>query len=124
VTKGLGIHASFDPIGEDFMDRYAGAMAKNGILFLYGGLTGTYANPPFLKMIQRSLWFHPYSLFNYVEDPEACHRGKTFVYSALSEGKLKLNIDKIFPMDGFVDAWRYLKSERKNHGKVVIKTGA
>ncbi|MEO9819664.1 MAG: zinc-dependent alcohol dehydrogenase family protein [Paracoccaceae bacterium] len=123
VTGGVGVHASFDPVGGSFMERYANALAKGGHLYLYGGLAGTYSNPPFLAMIQNSLWFHAYSLFNYVEDPVACERGKAFVYKALSEGKLKPNVDRVFPMEGYVDAWRYLKGSRTSYGKVVVETG-
>jgi len=123
VTDGEGIHASFDPVGADFMERYANAMAKSGILFLYGGLSGSYSSPPFLPMIQNSLWYHTYSLFNYVEDHTACERGKNFVYDALASGKLKPKIDKVFPMDGYIDAWRYLRGERSSYGKVVVETG-
>lgn len=75
-------------------------------------------------MIQNSLWFHAYSLFNYVEDTEACARGKAFVYHALTRGKLRPVIDRIFPMENSVEAWRYLKGPRQTYGKVVIETGA
>ncbi len=122
VTGGVGVHAAFDPVGGDFMERYANALAKNGIIFLYGGLAGTYSHPPFLPMIQNSLWFHAYSLFNYVEDPAACARGKAFVYDALAKGQLRPNVDRVFAMDGYVDAWRYLKGPRNAHGKVVVET--
>ncbi len=123
VTDGEGVHASFDPVGGPFMERYANAMAKSGMLFLYGGLSGTYSNPPFLPMIQNSLWFHAYSLFNYVEDKESCERGKAFVYSALSKGKLRPNVDRVYPMEGYIDAWRYLTGTRETYGKVVVDTG-
>lgn len=124
VTDGKGIDASFDPVGGGFMDRYANAMSKGGILMLYGGLSGTYDSPPFLPMIQNSLWFHTYSLFNYVEDAEACQRGTDFVHTAISEGRLQPKVDRVFPMEGFREAWNYMKSARENYGKVVIETGA
>lgn len=124
VTDGVGIHASFDPVGGDFMDRYANALAKGGHLYLYGGLQGTYSSPPFLPMIRNSLWFHAYSLFNYVEDAAACERGKSFVYKSLSNGSLKPNVDRVFPMEGYIDAWRYLRAARTSYGKIVVETGA
>lgn len=123
VTGGAGVNASFDPIGGPFMERYANAMAKNGILMLYGGLSGSYSHPPFLPMIQNSLWFHAYSLFNYVEDAAACERGKAYVYDALGTGRITPKIDRVFPMEGYVDAWRYLKGPRETNGKVVVETG-
>ena len=124
VTDGVGIHASFDPVGGDFMERYANSLAKGGTLMLYGGLAGTYSNPPFLPMIQNSLWFHAYSLFNYVEDADACPRGLKYVYAGLADDSLAPDIDKVFPMSGHIDAWTYLKGERTSYGKVVIETGA
>lgn len=123
VTDGEGVHTSFDPVGDDFMDRYGMAMAKGGNLLMYGGLTGIYANLPFLPMVQRNLWFHLYSLFNYVENAEACERGKAFVYDAIAKGDLSPSVDRVFPMEGYVDAWRYLKGPRDSHGKVVVETG-
>lgn len=124
VTQGAGVSASFDPVGCEFMERYGQAMAKNGHIYLYGGLAGTYSPPPFLAMIQNSLWFHAYSVFNYVEDGATCKRGLAYVHDALTSGKLRPNIDKIFPMEGYIDAWRYLKGDRSSYGKVVIETGA
>jgi NADPH:quinone reductase-like Zn-dependent oxidoreductase len=123
VTDGKGPDAAFDPVGGNFMDRYAPAMAKDGMLFLYGGLEGSYSAPPFLPMIQRSLWFHAYSLFNYVENPESCARGKAFVYDSLASGALAPNVDRVFAMEDYVEAWRYLRGPRTRYGKVVIQTG-
>ena len=124
ATKGVGVHASFDPMGGEFMGRYAGAMAHGGMLFLYGALTGAFSPPPYQHMFQNNLWLHTYSLFNYVEDAAAQRRGTEFVYTALSEGKLAPNIDRVYPMEEYREAWRYLKSKRSSYGKVVIETGA
>ena len=120
----MGIHAGFDPIGADLMDRYGMALAKGGSLLMYGGLTGTYANLPFLFMVQRNLWFHIYFLFNYVGDAADCERGNAFVYDSLANGALRPTIGRLFPMEGYVDAWRYMKGDREGQGKVVIETGA
>lgn len=124
VTDGVGLNASFDPIGGDFMDRYANGMAKGGLLFVYGALTGQFATPPIQTMYQKNLWLNFYSLFNYVEDPAAKERGTAFVYKAIAEGKLAPKVDRVFPMEGYVEAWRYMKGYRESYGKVVIETGA
>ncbi len=124
VTDGTGVHASFDPIGGNFMERYADAMAKGGKLMLYGGLEGSFSPPPIKSMYQKNLWFHAYSLFNYVEDLACQKRGVEFVSNALENGKLKPKIDKVFPMEKYIEAWQYLRSPRTSHGKVVIDTFA
>ncbi|MFT6288413.1 MAG: NADPH2:quinone reductase [Halieaceae bacterium] len=123
ATDGAGVNASFDPIGGDFMGRYASAMANGGLLFVYGALTGTFATPPVQTMYQKDLWLNFYSLFNYVQDPAAKERGTAFVYKAIAEAELAPNVDRVFPMEGYLDAWRYMKGSRESYGKVVIETG-
>ena len=74
-------------------------------------------------MFQANATFHPYSLFNYVEDPLMQAKGTNFVYKAIAEGKLVPNIDRTYPMEGYIEAWEYVSQPRKKHGKVVIETG-
>ena len=53
-------------------------------------------------MIVQNASFHPYSLFNYVGDPERCERGKAFVQKHIASGYLKPIIDKTYPMEGYI----------------------
>ena len=62
-------------------------------------------------------------MFNYVEDDEACARGIEWVNQALEAGDISPTIDRVYPMEAYIEACRYLKEPRKNHGKVVIETG-
>jgi NADPH2:quinone reductase len=122
ATGRVGVHASFDPVGGDFMSRYSPALAKGAKLVLYGTLNEEMPKVPHVDMWQKNAWLHMYSLFNYVEDPDTQTRGTHFVYNALATGKLKPNVDRVFPMAGFIDAWRYLAGPRDHYGKVVIDT--
>ena len=123
VTKGKGIDAAFDPIGAGMMNQYSPALAKNATIYFYGFLDAQFPQLPLIDMFQANATFQPYSLFNYVENEEMCEKGKAFVYDALEQGKLKPIIDKVYPMEGYKEAWEYLKSSRSSHGKVVIETG-
>lgn len=123
-TGGVGAHLAFDPIGGTFTSRYASAMAKGGTLALYGLLSGAFPEFPIVSMFQNDTWLKAYSLFNYVEDAEAKARGVDFVHSSLASGELKVTVDKVFPMEGYIDAWHYLRGgDRTTYGKVVIETG-
>lgn len=123
VTDGTGVHLSFDPVGGDFPARYAPAMAKDGVLALYGLLSGAFPNFPIVPMFQSSGWLHTYSLFNYVQDAAACARGCAFVHESIASGALLPTIDRVFPMEEYIEAWRYLRGDRTSYGKVVIETG-
>ncbi|MEM9132573.1 MAG: zinc-binding dehydrogenase [Actinomycetota bacterium] len=124
ATDGVGVHGVFDPIGADFPSRYGPALAKGAQLMLYGLLTEKMPEIPYAAMWQSNAWLHMYSLFNYVEDLEAQRRGTGYVYAGLADGTLTPLVDKVFPMEGYIDAWRYLEQPRTRHGKVVIETGA
>ena len=71
---------------------------------------------------QKNWWFNAYPVFNYVQDAGACSRGTAYVHSAIADGKISPSIDRIFPMEGYVDAWHYMMGERTSRGKVVIDT--
>ncbi len=124
VTDGVGVHLSFDPVGGDFPARYAPAMAKGGVFALYGLLSGAFPDFPIVPMFQSNGWLHTYSLFNYVQDAEACARGCAFVHESIANGDLKPTVDQVFPMEEYVEAWHYLRGERSTYGKVVVETGA
>ncbi len=124
ATDGVGVHGVFDPVGGDFPTRYGPTLAKNAKIMLYGTLTEKFPDIPFVDMWQSNAWLHMYSLFNYVEDDAAKKRGTDYVYAGLSDGSLKPLIDKVYPMEGYIEAWRYLEKPRAQHGKVVIETGA
>tara|TARA_B110000438_G_scaffold153728_1_gene147681 strand:- start:292 stop:1290 length:999 start_codon:yes stop_codon:yes gene_type:complete len=123
MTEGHGIDAAFDPVGASMISRYSPALARDSTIFFYGTLDGVFPQLPIVDMFQANATFHPYSLFNYVEDPLMQAKGTNFVYKAIAEGKLVPNIDRTYPMEGYIEAWEYVSQPRKKHGKVVIETG-
>ena len=123
MTDGHGIDAAFDPVGAGMIAQYSPALARNATIFFYGTLDGVFPQLPIVDMFQANATFHPYSLFNYVEDPRMQAKGTAFVYNALEDGKLAPNIDRVYPMEEYRDAWEYLSQPRTKHGKVVIETG-
>lgn len=122
-TNGKGIDLAFDPIGKGMMNRYSKALAKDSKILLYGWLSGQAPEVPILDMIVKNASFYPYSLFNYVEDAARCERGKTFVYKCIQDGSLRPKVDKVYPMEGYREAWDYMRETRKSHGKVVVEVG-
>jgi len=123
MTDGHGIDAAFDPVGAGMINQYSPALARDATIFFYGTLDGVFPKLPIVDMFQANATFHPYSLFNYVEDSRMQAKGTAFVYKALEDGKLTPNIDRIYPMKEYREAWEYLSQPRTKHGKVVIETG-
>ena len=76
-----------------------------------------------MDLYQANATFKPYSLFNYIEDAQWKQKGLDFVYGALQSGQIRPNVDRIFDMEEYGEAWKYLRAPRKNHGKVMIRVG-
>lgn len=123
ITGGKGIDMAFDPVGAGLIAQYSPALARNARIYFYGTLDTHAPQLPLMDMFQKNAVFHPYSLFNYVEDAEMCAKGKAFVYDALATGRIRPRIDRVYPMEQYVEAFDYLSQPRKTHGKVVIETG-
>ncbi len=122
-TGGRGVALVFDPVGGGMIDRYSPALARDARIYFYGTLDKVWPPLPFVDMFQKNAVFHPYSVFNYVEDPTMCARGKAFIYDMLALGRLKPSIDRVYPMEQYVEAFDYLSQPRTTHGKVVVRTG-
>ncbi len=123
VTEGVGIHAAFDPVGSSLIGQYSKAFARDARIYFYGTLDANFPELPIVDMFQANAVFHPYSLFNYVQDGAMCTKGKTFVYDALAAGKIAPRIDRVYPMEQYRDAFEYMSKPRQNHGKIVVETG-
>ncbi len=123
VTDGKGINAAFDAVGGGLIEQYSPALARDARIFFYGMLDGNYPELPIVDMFQANAVFHPYSLFNYVEDLDMQAKGTAFVYDALQRGLIAPRIDRVIPMEEYRDAWDYIRAPRKSHGKVVVETG-
>lgn len=121
MTDGVGVHAVFDSVGAGMIAQYSKALAKNAQLFTYGTLDEKLPELPMVDLYQANATFKPYSLFNYIEEPEWQKKGLEFVYSALGKGEIQANVDKVFPMSEYRQAWEYLRAPRQHHGKVMIE---
>ncbi|WP_419913684.1 zinc-binding dehydrogenase [Hoeflea sp.] len=120
-TDGVGVHAVFDSIGAGMIAHYSKALAKDAQIFTYGTLDENLPELPMMDLYQANATFKPYSLFNYIENADWKEKGLNFVYGALTSGKIRPSIDKVFPMEQYPEAWEYLRAPRKSHGKVMIK---
>ena len=122
-TGGAGLHAVFDSIGAGMISKYSKALAKDAQIFTYGTLDEKLPELPMMDLYQANATFKPYSLFNYIESPEWREKGLKFVYGALEAGQIRPNVDRVFDMEEYAEAWKYLRAPRKSHGKIMVKVG-
>ncbi|MEO0425184.1 MAG: zinc-binding dehydrogenase [Pseudomonadota bacterium] len=122
ATDGAGVDIIFDCVAGALMDEYVAKMARDARIYYYGLLGGAFPEQlPLVEMFQANASFHPYSVFNYVQDGPLCREGCDYIHEAFANGTLRANVDRVFAMEDYVAAWDYMRTARDNHGKIVIE---
>jgi len=119
ITGGKGARIVFDPVGGPYVDTLAQAMAEEGILFIYGSLSGQPTVFPHWPACFKSLSVRGWVASTIWGKPDRFARGRELILRGLAEGKLRPVIARKFTLEQIVDAHRYLESNQQV-GKVVV----
>lgn len=119
ITNGRGARIVFDPVGGPYVETLAQAMAIDGTLFIYGGLSGQPTMHPHWPAAFKNLSIRGWvasTIWNY---PDRFARAKELVLRGLADRKLKPVIARTFKLDEIVEAHRFLESNAQM-GKIVV----
>ena len=119
ITGGKGARLVFDPVGGPEVDKMAQAMAEEGILFIYGGLSGEPTVFPHWPAAFKSLSVRGWVASFIWGKPDRYLRAQKLILQGLAEGHLKPVIAKTFPLAQIAEAHRYLESNQQL-GKIVV----
>ncbi|HUN25802.1 MAG TPA: zinc-dependent alcohol dehydrogenase family protein [Steroidobacteraceae bacterium] len=119
ITQGKGARVVFDPVGGPFVEKLANAMAEEGILFIYGSLSGQPTPYPHWPAALKGLSLRGWVASSIWNKPERFARAKALVTRGLAEGQLRPVIARTFPLAEIVAAHRYLESNQQL-GKIVV----
>jgi NADPH:quinone reductase len=122
ITGGKGARVVFDPVGGPTVEKLTKAMARYGILFIYGALSTQPTPLPLYEVLGKGLTIRGYTLFEVTTDAARRERGKRFINEGLADGGLKPIIARTFPLERIVDGHRYMESNEQ-FGKIVVTTG-
>jgi NADPH:quinone reductase-like Zn-dependent oxidoreductase len=122
ATNNRGAALAFDPIAGPMVDRLAAALRPQGMLILYGNLSGLAMDMrfPFGIAALLGLSLRGYLVFEIINDPQRLQRARDFIIAGLANRSLRPRIAKVFDFDNIVAAHRYLESNAQL-GKVVVK---
>jgi NADPH:quinone reductase-like Zn-dependent oxidoreductase len=119
LTHGKGARVVFDPVGGPFIEKLAQSMAEEGILFIYGSLSGEPTVHPHWPAAFKSLslrgWVHSFISLR----PERFARARDLITRGLESGHLRPVISKSFPLSQIAEAHRFLESNQQI-GKIVV----
>lgn len=118
ITGGKGCRIIFDPVGGEYVNTLALAAAREGTIFLYGGLSGQPTAYP------RAAWMKGVSLRGYtlleMELPERSERMRRYIYDGIESGALKPKVDRVFKFNEVREAYEYMAGNTQV-GKIVIE---
>ncbi len=121
ITGGKGVRVVFDPVGGPFVEKLANAMSEEGILFIYGSLSGQPTPYPHWPAALKGLSLRGWVASSIWNKPERFARARELIVRGLTEGHLKPVIAKTFALGEIVEAHRYLESNQQI-GKIVVTT--
>jgi len=119
ITGDKGVGITFDPVGGPMIEKLAEAAAPEGIIFIYGILSGQPTPFPLFQAFRKGVSVRAYTLFEITRVPERLAPAKKYIYDRLADGRFAPRIAKAFAYKDTVEAYRYLESNQQV-GKVVI----
>jgi NADPH2:quinone reductase len=119
-TGGRGVNVVYDSVGQTTFEKSLDCLAPRGLLVLFGQSSGPVPSFNLGLLSQKgSLFLTRPSLAHYVPDPESLRGRAGVVLKAITEGTLKLRIERTFPLAEAAEAHRTLEG-RKTTGKVLL----
>ena len=120
LTNNAGVDVVYDSVGKDTFDKSLNCLRRRGYMVLYGASSG--AVPPLDPQVlnaRGSLYLTRPYLGHYTSDRAELLERVNDVFNWIAAGKLKVRIDRTFPLAEVADAHRYLE-DRKSKGKVLL----
>jgi NADPH:quinone reductase len=123
LTGGRGVDVVYDSVGKTTFDKSLNSLRPRGTLALFGQSSGPV--PPFDPSIlngKGSLFLTRPSLGHYLLTREELLSRAGDVLNAVDAGKLRLRIDRTYPLADAAAAHRDLEA-RKTAGKLLLAVG-
>jgi NADPH2:quinone reductase len=120
LTNNFGVEVVYDSVGKDTFDKSLNCLRRRGYMVLYGAASG--AVPPLDPMVlnaKGSLYLTRPYIGHYTADRAELLARMNDIFHWIATGKLKIRIDKTFPLAEVAEAHRYLEG-RQSKGKILL----
>ena len=121
ITNGKGVQVVYDGVGKDVFDKNLDCLAPRGYEVLFGGASGPVPPiDPLVLMNKGSLFLTRPTLGSYTATREELLQRGNDILSWIQSGKLKLRVDRTYPLAEAGMAHEDLRS-RQTTGKLLLK---
>jgi NADPH2:quinone reductase len=119
ITGGKGVNVVYDSVGKTTFEKSLRCLQPRGYLVLFGQSSGI-VPPVSPSVLQKgSLFLTRPMLGDYTATREELERRANEVFGLLQSGKLKVNIQKTFPLAQAAEAHRIMEG-RETVGKLIL----
>lgn len=119
ITGGAGARLIFDAVGGKTLEALDGIAANGGIVFLYGAFDLGAPAVPMIPAITKELHLWGYMVYSVHSQPGRLKRAFNYIYDLMQRTDLRPVIDRVFPLDDYAEAHRYLESNEQI-GRIVV----
>jgi len=117
---GKGVDVVYDAVGPETLAKSIQATRVRGLCVLYGNSSGVVdAVAPMDLAAAGSIFFTRPRLAHHMRDRAEIQRRVQDLFGAMQDGKLRLTLNRSFPLDQVVEAHRLLQS-RQSIGKILL----
>lgn len=124
LTGGDGVSVVYDGVGQATFLQGLNCLRPRGYMVLYGQASGPVAavDPQLLNQ-KGSLFLTRPGLGDYTADRTELQARASEIFNWIKSGKLKVRIDRSFPLSQAAHAHRYIE-DRRTEGKLLLKPAA
>lgn len=121
ITAGKGADVVYDAVGKDTLSRSIRSLKRRGLCVNYGGASGLVTSLDPLALAEAgSVFFTRPHLADYIATREEMARRAGDLFRWHAQSRLKVTIDREFPLAQAVAAHQYLEAGR-TRGKLLLK---
>ncbi len=118
-TKGYGVNAIYDSLGNDTFEGNIKCITKMGILVCYGPQSKTITNIDSNKIAEKSLYITFPSIFDYKSNKMERVLSSDELFSMIKAGRIKVEISDEFGLDNASQAFEKIKNNNVM-GSIII----
>ena len=121
ITDGEGAAVAYDSIGQATFESSLNSLRPFGVLATYGNASGK-VEPfgPHILAAKGSLYVTRPTLATHISTPALLQEGAERLFSAVSSGQVKINVNQTFPLSDCAEAHRQLEA-RETTGSTILK---
>ena len=120
ITQNQGVKCVIDGVGKSTAEISLKCLARRGIWISFGNASGAVPPIEVLSLAPKSAFMTRPKLSDYVATPDELKQRASEVFEWVRQGKLKVSIDKIFPLEDAQASHLYIESG-KTKGKLVLQ---